>query len=127
MAGIGLKGGHRVPARGGSKLRIILSCVGKLKAGPDRELFERYWRRLGEAGRKAGLTHVSLVEIAEGRASEPATRKGDEARRLLASLPEKAVAVVLDEGGKSLSTRGLADFLRRHLDGGSGAMAFLIG
>lgn len=101
--------------------------MGKLKAGADRELFERYWQRLGQAGRKAGLTQTSLVEVPEGRAADAATRKADEAKRLLAGLPEKTAVVVLDERGKSLSTQGLANFLRQRLDMGSGAMAFLIG
>jgi 23S rRNA (pseudouridine1915-N3)-methyltransferase len=101
--------------------------VGKLKAGPDRELFERYWTRLGQAGRKAGLTQACLVEIAEGRAPDASMRKADEARRLLAALPENAFVIVLDERGKAVSTPSLADVLRKRLEGGSGSIAFLIG
>ena len=36
-------------------MRIVLAAVGKLKAGPDRELFERYWERLLAYGRKLGI------------------------------------------------------------------------
>jgi 23S rRNA (pseudouridine1915-N3)-methyltransferase len=101
--------------------------VGKLKTGPDRELFDRYWLRLSQAGRKAGVTHLSLAEIAESRATDAATRKAEEAKRLLAVLPDKAALIVLDERGRSLSTQGLCDVLRKRLDSGAGAMAFLIG
>ena len=114
-------------SRGSNALRLILAAVGKLKAGPDRELFERYWGRLGQAGRKAGITQTSLIEIPEGRASDAASRKGDEARRLAAALPEKTFVILLDERGKALSSQGLADVLRKRLDAGSGAIAFLVG
>ena len=34
-------------------MRLALVCVGKLKAGPERLLFDRYFKRLtrGRAGR----------------------------------------------------------------------------
>ena len=61
------------------RVRILLAAVGKLKAGPDRELFERYWGRLQVSGRQIGISGAKAVELPESRAAAPAERKADEA------------------------------------------------
>ena len=49
-------------------MRLALVCVGKLKAGPERLLFDRYFKRLTDGARGAGLAGVDLREIGESRA-----------------------------------------------------------
>lgn len=114
-------------SRWSDALRLIVAAVGKLKSGPDRELFERYWTRLGQTGRKAGITQCSLIEVPEGRASSAPARRADEARRLGEAVPANAFKFVLDERGKALSTHDLAGLLQKRLEAGVGAVAFLIG
>ena len=43
------------------------------------------------------------------------------------ALPPRAFAVVLDERGKALTSEEFASLLRRHLEGGTPDIAFLIG
>ena len=108
-------------------MRILLAAVGKLKAGPDRELFDRYWERLQLSGRKVGLTSAKAVELAESRAAAVAERKADEAARLQRCIAPGACVVALDETGKPLTSAQFAAFVRARCDGGTPELAVLIG
>lgn len=111
----------------GSLVRIVLAAVGKLKAGPDRDLFERYWERLEASGRKLGVSGVRVVELPESRAAATAERKADEAARLLKAIGAGVSVIALDEGGKSLTSQAFAAHVRRTLDGSIPELAILIG
>jgi 23S rRNA (pseudouridine1915-N3)-methyltransferase len=108
-------------------MRLVIAAVGRLKDGPERALFERYWERLEASGRPLALGPLQLFEIRESRASGRAARVADEAERLLAKLSDVDVKIVLDEHGKSQSTAAFAAFLRSSRDAGTGSIAFLIG
>lgn len=108
-------------------MRLILVAVGKLKQGPERELFEHYWQRLEAAGRSLALTPLRLEELSEGRAATAELRKGDEAQRLLRAAAEADVRIVLDERGKSLTSEALAAWIKARRDAGAKATALLIG
>jgi 23S rRNA (pseudouridine1915-N3)-methyltransferase len=49
-------------------MRIIVAAVGRLKAGPETELAERYRKRAAQTGRSLGWRDVEIVEIRESRA-----------------------------------------------------------
>ena len=87
---------------------ITVAAIGKLKAGPERELFARFVERAGDAGRKLGLS-FAVREFPESRAASPAMRKDQEAALLLGSLTPGATLVALDEGGKSFGSRAFSD------------------
>ena len=108
-------------------MHIVLAAVGKLKAGPDRELFERYWDRVAASGRKVGIANIRCVEIPESRSANGAERKADEAQRLLRIPVQGARSVVLDETGQSLTSQTFAAFIRRQCDGGVPELAIFIG
>lgn len=108
-------------------MRILLAAVGKLKAGPDRDLFDRYWERLDASGRKIGITSVKSIELPESRASNGADRKSDEADRLLRLCGNAGSVVALDEAGKSLTSQTFAQFIRRRCDAGVPELAIVIG
>jgi 23S rRNA (pseudouridine1915-N3)-methyltransferase len=84
-----------------------LIAVGKLRAGPERELFDKYNARL--------RPKLAVTEIAEARGS-PAEVKRRETEALLAALPEKALAVMLDLGGSLIDSHGLAGRVRQWLE-----------
>ena len=46
---------------------VVIAAVGRLKAGPERELCERYLDRARKSGRALGLRGFSVEEIAESR------------------------------------------------------------
>jgi 23S rRNA (pseudouridine1915-N3)-methyltransferase len=108
-------------------MRVTVGAIGRLKAGPDRELFDRYWDRLEGSGRQVGITSVKLVELADSRAAGVAERKADEAARLLKSLRDGTSVIALDETGRSLTSAKFAQHIARLRDDGQSDVAFLIG
>ncbi|MBO0345561.1 23S rRNA (pseudouridine(1915)-N(3))-methyltransferase RlmH [Roseibium limicola] len=85
-------------------MRITIACVGRMKSGAERDLFDRYLDRAQKIGRPLGVTSVSIKELAESPARKASDRKADEAKALLALLPPGARLVVLDEHGKTMTS-----------------------
>ena len=56
--------------------------VGRMKAGPEQELADRYFDRFAKSGPAIGLEFSGVMEIAEGRAQTAEERRRDEAERL---------------------------------------------
>lgn len=108
-------------------MRILLVCVGRLKDGPDRQLYDRYAQRFDATGRGLALGPLALHELPEGRASDKAARLADEAQRSLKICGEAEARVALDERGKALTSAAFATFLAQQRDAGVGHLAFLIG
>jgi len=108
-------------------LRLLLIAVGRLKSGPERELFERYFKRLGELTRTAGISSVDLREIGESRARRPEDRRAEEARAILADLPDGATIALLDERGAALASAQWAREIGRARDNAAPAYALIIG
>lgn len=107
-------------------MKITVVAVGRLKTGPERDLLDRYRDRAGRAGRQLGLT-FDAREIPESSARSAAARKDEEAAAILASLAPGASLVALDEGGKSLDSRGFAARIATWRDAGAKDMAIAIG
>jgi 23S rRNA (pseudouridine1915-N3)-methyltransferase len=105
---------------------ITIAAVGKMKAGPERELCDRYIKRAGAAGRGLGLS-FAIREFPESRAGSAAARKEQEAGTVLAAVPPATALVALDEGGKALDSRNFADRIARWRDDGASALAFALG
>jgi 23S rRNA (pseudouridine1915-N3)-methyltransferase len=108
-------------------MRITLFAVGRLKAGPEKDLASRYLDRFAKAGPAVGLELAKLVEIQESRASNPETRKREEASALEKALPEGAALILLDERGKSLDSQAFSDAIGRYRDNGKRDMMLAIG
>jgi 23S rRNA (pseudouridine1915-N3)-methyltransferase len=108
-------------------MRIIIAAVGRLKDGPERELYTRYAKRLDEQGRSLALGPLRLAELPEGRAAGSGQRRADEASRLLEASSEAELKVALDGTGKTMTSDGLAKWLAAKRDGGVRTLAFLIG
>ncbi len=96
-------------------MRLI--AVGRLRAGPEADLFARYNARLRPP--------LAVIEVAEGRGA-PAEIKRRESEALLAATPPQALAVALDSGGVAPDSEGLAVLLERWL-GASRPLCFLLG
>jgi 23S rRNA (pseudouridine1915-N3)-methyltransferase len=108
-------------------MRISLFAVGRLKAGPEKDLASRYLDRLAKAGPAVGLELSKLVEVQESRAANAETRKREEAGLLEKALPEGAVLVLLDERGKALDSEAFADLVGRYRDNGKRDLMIAIG
>ena len=74
-------------------MRLLIAAVGRLKAGPERELLDRYVERANAAGRAVSLGPLEISEIAESQDRRPSDRMADEARRLEAALPNASCSM----------------------------------
>jgi 23S rRNA (pseudouridine1915-N3)-methyltransferase len=108
-------------------MRVSIVAVGRLKDGPERELFLKYGKRIDEAGRKIALGPLTVVEIPEARQTNASLRQADEAARLLSRTGDASLKVALDETGKAMSSEAFARWLERQRDDGQRTAAFLIG
>jgi 23S rRNA (pseudouridine1915-N3)-methyltransferase len=108
-------------------MRIVVAAVGRLKQGPERELAERYRKRASDAGRRAGLSAVDVVEIRESRAGDTARRMIEESIAIANIIPQHAVTVILDARGESLSSAAFAGRLQGWRSEDKPAVVFIIG
>lgn len=108
-------------------MRISLFAVGRLKAGPERELTERYLDRFAKAGPAVGLELGKITEINESRASNAETRKREEAAALEKVMSDGAVLILLDERGKALDSPAFADLVGGIRDQGKRELIVAIG
>lgn len=105
------------------KLQVI--AVGRLKAGPERDLVERYRGRIEAMARASGLSSFYVSEVSEGRERQAPDRQASEAGALLARIG-RAKLVAFDERGASLSSEAFAARLGAWRDAGS-ALSVAIG
>lgn len=108
-------------------MRIGIIAVGRLKAGPEKDLVSRYLDRFAKAGPASGLDFSRVTELVESRASNAATRKREEAVQIEKALPDNALVVALDERGKSWNSEEFAAFVGDHKDRGRRDMVLIIG
>jgi 23S rRNA (pseudouridine1915-N3)-methyltransferase len=94
-----------------------LIAIGRLRGGPESELFDRYNTRLRPP--------LTVVELPEERGS-PLEIKRKEAAALLRALPKDPFIVPLDLGGKTLDSESFAGRLGQWLQQPR-AICFLIG
>ena len=108
-------------------MRIVIAAVGRLKQGPERELAERYRKRAADAGRGVGLTAFDVIEIRESRADNVGRRMLEESIAIANLIPERAVTVLLDERGESVSSASFAGHLQGWRSQDRPAAVFIIG
>jgi 23S rRNA (pseudouridine1915-N3)-methyltransferase len=101
--------------------------VGRLKTGPERVLFERYFKRLADLARISGFSGVDVREIGESRAKRPEERRTEEARLVLAALPKGARLALLDERGAALSSLQWAQEIGKARDNSVPTYALAVG
>jgi 23S rRNA (pseudouridine1915-N3)-methyltransferase len=108
-------------------MRVTVLAIGRLKAGPETELCERYRKRATQAGRQLGFRDIELVEIRESRADNAEKRQLEEAIALANVIPDGAITVLLDEAGENVGSAALAERIRLWRDEGRPALVFIIG
>jgi len=108
-------------------MRLLIAAVGKLKQGPERELYAHYLARAEALGRSLSLTPLMGLELPESKAASAEARCAAEADALLAKVPPAHTLISLDPAGKMLSSETFAAALAKYRDGGASGLAFLIG
>jgi len=107
-------------------MRLELIAVGRLKAGPERELAARYRERAEALGRSLGVPTVEVIEIAESRARRDADRRAEEAEAILAKAGA-SVLIAFDERGRTLTSAAFAERLGSWRDSGCPTLTFVVG
>jgi 23S rRNA (pseudouridine1915-N3)-methyltransferase len=108
-------------------MRVEITAVGRMKPGPEKDLFDFFSKRFDATGRGVSLGPLTLSEVEEKRnlkRSELAEREGE---RILGTLSKGAKLVVLDERGRSLESTGFAEKLSAWRDESVPTCAFVIG
>ena len=104
-------------------MRVHIIAVGRLRAGPEKDLVDDYLTRFDRTGRSMGLGPARVVEVDD--------RKGGgmsaEAALLRRAIPDGALLAVMDERGRMESSPDFAARLAGWRDQGRGDLALVIG
>lgn len=106
---------------------MSLRAIGRLKRGPEKELFDRYADRLEAIGKSHGLHPFSVQEYPESKAPRAPGRMAQEADLLLKNVDEKAFVVVLDERGKAITSPQFTDLIQHQRDDGREETVVIMG
>lgn len=90
-------------------MRVTILAVGRLRAGPERELLDDFLQRFDRTGRPLGLGPASVVEV-EGK---PGAGRAAEGALLAAKVPRDAWLCCLDERGEAMASPDFARLLDR--------------
>ncbi len=104
-------------------MHLDILAVGRMKPGPEQDLFEDYRTRIDRTGRPLSLGPLGLIEIDERKARS----KADQSTALLGKVPDGAISVALDERARPAASEDLARELARWRDDGRSRVCFLIG
>lgn len=108
-------------------MKISVHAVGRMKAGPERELAARYFDRLSRGAASLGLDWAGVTEIGESRARSAEERRREESDRLRAIAANGAALFILDETGRQATSAEFAALIARTRDGGAREACFAIG
>ncbi|MBL6427734.1 MAG: 23S rRNA (pseudouridine(1915)-N(3))-methyltransferase RlmH [Maritimibacter sp.] len=104
-------------------MRVHIVAVGRLRAGPERDLIDDYTTRFDRTGRSLGLGPLTIHEVEDKKGGGMSA----EAALLSRAVPEGAVIVAMDERGKVQTSPQFAEQLAGWRDQGRGDVAFVIG
>lgn len=104
-------------------MKLSIAAIGRLKAGPERELLDTWLTRAGATGRALGLGPVDVLEVDERKFVD----RTAQSRRLLEMAGSDATTVALDERGDMSTSPAFARLIARERDAGCSRMVFLIG
>jgi 23S rRNA (pseudouridine1915-N3)-methyltransferase len=108
-------------------MKLKISAIGKLKSGPERELFQRYLTRSGGMANQLGFSAISLREFSESKNNSPEIRKQQEAEQLISTTNKGGILLAFDENGKDLTSTQFATMLATERDSGAGELVFALG
>jgi len=104
-------------------MRLHVCAVGRLRAGPERDLADDYMLRFDRTGRPLGLGPITEHEVEDKKNLGMAA----EAVLLERAIPSGALLATLDERGRVMSSPDFAEQLARWRDAGRQDVAFVIG
>jgi len=104
-------------------MRVQICAVGRLRKGPERDLYDDYLTRFDRTGRALALGPAKLIEVEDKKGGGmPA-----EATLLQRAIPDGALVCTMDERGKVMSSPEFAKLLGGWRDQGRQDVSFVIG
>ncbi len=104
-------------------MRVHICAVGRLRKGPERDLYDDYLTRFDRTGRALALGPAQLIEVEDKKGGGmPA-----EAALLERAIPTGSLICIMDERGKLQSSPQFAETLGHWRDQGRQDVAFVIG
>ncbi|AUJ65078.1 23S rRNA (pseudouridine(1915)-N(3))-methyltransferase RlmH [Aestuarium zhoushanense] len=104
-------------------MRVHIVAVGRLRAGPERDLIDDYLTRFDRTGRALALGPANVIEVEDKKNAG----MGAEAALLEKAIPNGALICIMDERGKVMTSPDFADQLGGWRDQGRQDIAFVIG
>jgi 23S rRNA (pseudouridine1915-N3)-methyltransferase len=108
-------------------MRLTVLAVGFSRGTQEGALTTDYIDRASAMGRRMGVTHIAVEEIAVSKARDAKTRMGEEAEKLSARVPDGAHVILLDAKGKGMTSEDFADMLGALRDAGTRDLVLVIG
>jgi len=108
-------------------MKIIISCVGKLKEKYWTEAIAEYTKRMKR------FSNIEMFEAAEEPCEDNPSEatilkvKEKEGKRLLQRVPDNSFCIAMDLRGKQIGSEELADKISDITIGGKSVITFLIG
>ena len=104
-------------------MRVHICAVGRLRSGPERDLYDDYLTRFDRTGRALALGPAKLIEVEDKNGGGMAA----EAALLDRAIPSGSLICAMDERGRVQSSPQFADQLAGWRDQGRQDVAFIIG
>jgi len=104
-------------------VKLHICAVGRLRAGPERDLIDDYVTRADRTGRALGLGPVNIIEVEAKKGGGMAA----EAALLEKAVPKSARIIALDERGRVMTSPAFANVLADWRDTSTQDVAFVIG
>jgi 23S rRNA (pseudouridine1915-N3)-methyltransferase len=104
-------------------MKVSICAVGRLRAGPEKDLTDDYLARFDRTGRALSLGPVQMIEVEARKGGGMAA----EAVLLERAIPAGALICVMDERGAVMSSPDFAGRLAGWRDQGRADLAFVIG
>lgn len=104
-------------------MRVHICAVGRMRAGPEKVLFDDYQTRFDRTGRGLSLGPLSVLEV------EDKKNLGMSAEAVLLDrvVPKGAIICAMDERGTVMTSPKFATKIADWRDAGQSDLAFIIG
>ncbi|MCP4072674.1 MAG: 23S rRNA (pseudouridine(1915)-N(3))-methyltransferase RlmH [Hyphomicrobiales bacterium] len=108
-------------------MKLRISAIGKLKSGPEQELFSRYLKRARGTGVQLGFPTISHHQFPESKNTTGTIRKQQEAELLFSTTAKGNILLIFDENGKDFSSSEFAHLLANQRDQGAKELTMALG
>ena len=109
-------------------MQLSIIAIGQMRGADEMPLVEDFQRRIEASGRQLGISSLSFLELRAKRGLTGGEKKRSENALIANALARRnGPLIVLDEAGKSLTSRAFTDRLQGWIERGDSDVTFVIG